>query len=171
VDGGQTGQREVSNLVDSPPSDRIVESWCRGRGGETPRRMPESRDADWLQDRGRAAASVLLEVILLKSCLPMQRQPEIRAAYGDTLLSLGVLLRLVWNDTVMRASIVLLTVALGGCASVYEPTHAGIPPGHMPPPGACRIWYPDRPPGHQPPPGPCEVLYWQVQPGAVLVRG
>lgn len=27
-----------------------------------------------------------------------------------------------------------------------------IPPGHMPPPGEYRAWFPDRPPGHQPPP-------------------
>ena len=27
-----------------------------------------------------------------------------------------------------------------------------IPQGHYPPPGECRIWFPDRPPGHQPPP-------------------
>jgi len=25
-----------------------------------------------------------------------------------------------------------------------------IPPGHMPPPGACRVWIEGRPPGHQP---------------------
>lgn len=30
-----------------------------------------------------------------------------------------------------------------------------IPPGHYPPPGECRIWYPDRPAGHQPPPFRC----------------
>ncbi len=33
----------------------------------------------------------------------------------------------------------------------------GIPPGHLPPPGECRIWYPGTPPGQQPPPGPCGV--------------
>jgi hypothetical protein len=44
----------------------------------------------------------------------------------------------------------------------------GIPPGHLPPPGACRIWYPGRPPGQQPPPTSCAV---GVPPGAVLVRG
>ena len=46
-----------------------------------------------------------------------------------------------------------------------------IPKGHMPPPGECRIWYPDRPPGHQPPPGDCEDLRYHVPPGAWLIRG
>ena len=45
-----------------------------------------------------------------------------------------------------------------------------IPPGHFPPPGACRIWYPEVPPGRQPPPGDCDVLRGQVPAGAVLVR-
>ena len=31
----------------------------------------------------------------------------------------------------------------------------GIPPGHLPPPGECRVWHDDRPPGHQPPPTSC----------------
>jgi len=26
----------------------------------------------------------------------------------------------------------------------------GIPPGHLPPPGQCRVWLPGEPPGHQP---------------------
>lgn len=46
-----------------------------------------------------------------------------------------------------------------------------VPPGHMPPPGHCRIWYPDRPPGHQPPPGDCRELRFRVPPGAVLIYG
>ena len=32
----------------------------------------------------------------------------------------------------------------------------GIPPGHLPPPGECRVWYDNRPPGQQPPPTSCE---------------
>ena len=31
----------------------------------------------------------------------------------------------------------------------------GIPAGHLPPPGECRVWYDDRPPGRQPPPTSC----------------
>ncbi|SEK32652.1 hypothetical protein SAMN05443999_101217 [Roseovarius azorensis] len=45
---------------------------------------------------------------------------------------------------------------------------ADIPAGHYPPPGGCRIWYPDRPAGHQPPPGSCNV---HVPRGAMLIRG
>lgn len=30
-----------------------------------------------------------------------------------------------------------------------------IPAGHLPPPGECRVWLPDRPAGHQPPPTSC----------------
>ena len=57
----------------------------------------------------------------------------------------------------------------------YTPPHyrarPRIPPGHLPPPGACRVWYPGTPPGHQPPPGSCRVLRHHVPRGAWLVRG
>jgi hypothetical protein len=49
-------------------------------------------------------------------------------------------------------------------------TRLRIPPGHYPPPGECRIWFPDRPPGHQPPPGNCHRLAEHVPPGAWLIR-
>jgi hypothetical protein len=67
--------------------------------------------------------------------------------------------------------------ALIGCAVIVEPPvmetpqHVNIPKGHLPPPGKCRVWYPDRPPGQQPPPGDCAELRYKVPPGAVLVRG
>ena len=77
-----------------------------------------------------------------------------------------------------RAGILAVATMLAGCAVYAEPGpvyHGGqpvhVPPGHLPPPGQCRVWYPDRPPGHQPPPGPCHVLQYQVPPGAVLVQG
>ena len=39
--------------------------------------------------------------------------------------------------------------------------HSGrrIPAGHLPPPGECRVWFPDRPAGHQPPPMSCREAY------------
>jgi hypothetical protein len=46
-----------------------------------------------------------------------------------------------------------------------------IPRGHLPRPGKCRIWFPDRPPGYQPPPGKCKKLRDRVPSGAYLVRG
>lgn len=39
-----------------------------------------------------------------------------------------------------------------------------IPYGHLPPPGECRLWFPDRPDGQQPPPQHCETLLEQPIP-------
>jgi hypothetical protein len=49
-------------------------------------------------------------------------------------------------------------------------TTLGIPEGHLPPPGTCRLWYPDRPPGHQPPPESCRHLRYHVPVGAWLIH-
>ncbi|HEU5169253.1 MAG TPA: hypothetical protein VFU46_01875 [Gemmatimonadales bacterium] len=60
----------------------------------------------------------------------------------------------------------LLAASVAGCSSktiVYQPepkkaekaearstaATLGIPPGHLPPPGYCRVWMPGKPPGHQ----------------------
>lgn len=48
-------------------------------------------------------------------------------------------------------------------------TRLHIPPGHYPPPGHCRVWYPGRPPGHQPAAVRCERLRG-VPPGAWVIR-
>lgn len=48
----------------------------------------------------------------------------------------------------------------------------GVPRGHYPPPGECRIWHPERPPGQQPPPAKCDRLVGRVPLGAfVLYNG
>src|SRR5688500_13032317 len=36
-----------------------------------------------------------------------------------------------------------------------------IPPGHLPPPGQCKIWYPAKPPGQQGPPMSCDAAIRQ----------
>lgn len=33
-----------------------------------------------------------------------------------------------------------------------------VPPGHLPPPGQCKIWIPGRPPGHQARPQSCQGI-------------
>lgn len=88
------------------------------------------------------------------------------------------------SPVLAAAAASLMAAALAGCAVRAEPYPSGpvyyepgypqgvhVPPGHLPPPGMCRIWYPDRPPGHQPPPDHCGKLQYRVPPGAVLVRG
>ena len=82
-----------------------------------------------------------------------------------------------WKRALLIAAVGLLP--LSGCTVLvadpyYFPqrsAQANIPPGHLPPPGECRIWYPDRPPGHQPPPGDCRALNRRVPPGAELIYG
>jgi len=72
-----------------------------------------------------------------------------------------------------------VVVASGDPAPVPPPKPAvlgpvaslGIPPGHYPPPGECRVWIPGQPPGHQPEPCSCSSLIGRVSPGAwVLYR-
>lgn len=50
----------------------------------------------------------------------------------------------------------------------HEKLH--IPPGHYPPPGECRIWFPGRPPGHQPPAMKCDRARREAPAGAWVLR-
>lgn len=48
----------------------------------------------------------------------------------------------------------------------------GIPPGHLPPPGQCKVWMPGEPPGQQKKrfkAGDCSYVQTQVPPGGWLV--
>lgn len=82
--------------------------------------------------------------------------------------------------TPILAALLAVALLLSGCTVTYRPgvsvqstgaKDVHIPPGHLPPPGMCRIWYEGRPPGQQPPPGGCRKLEHEVPPGAILVRG
>ncbi len=45
----------------------------------------------------------------------------------------------------------------------------GVPPGHFPPKGQCRLWFPGRPPGKQPPSTSCSSLRGRVPAGAFIL--
>ena len=47
----------------------------------------------------------------------------------------------------------------------------GVPPGHMPKPGECRLWYSGKPPGQQPKPQSCASLRGRVPAGAFVLYG
>lgn len=52
-----------------------------------------------------------------------------------------------------------------GNSYFHRQGHTRIPNGHLPPPGECRVWYPDRPAGQQPPPYQCGQSPGRVEPG------
>ena len=75
------------------------------------------------------------------------------------------------------SALCLVTVALGACVPVVrtipgrearvvvvdhddddDRSQLRVPPGHYPPPGMCRVWFPGRPPGHQPRAGSCRAI-------------
>ena len=45
----------------------------------------------------------------------------------------------------------------------------GIPPGHLPAPGMCRVWMPGQPPGHQPRARSCERIERSAPAGSWIV--
>ncbi|MGH7447070.1 MAG: hypothetical protein ACRELT_05900 [Longimicrobiales bacterium] len=47
----------------------------------------------------------------------------------------------------------------------------GVPPGHYPKPGECRLWHSGRPPGQQPKPTACSNLMGRVPAGAFILYG
>lgn len=52
---------------------------------------------------------------------------------------------------------------------LYAFVDMGIPKGHLPPPGECKVWFPDRPAGHQPPPQSCSSAFRDRPLGAWVI--
>lgn len=114
----------------------------------------------------------------------------------NTSVGTGIIFATVFRQTIlflnMKKFVLMIIMAgfLGSCAPVIVSRapfplpgpgkgekrgelslHAlGIPNGHMPPPGSCRIWYPGKPPGHQPPPFKCGIGRLSIPLGAFLVQ-
>jgi hypothetical protein len=75
----------------------------------------------------------------------------------------------VIRTSILAGFLAVTLLAPTGPAMAKNEHEFHIPPGHLPPPGRCRIWFPGRPPGHQPAPGECRVLSRQVPSGAYLI--
>ena len=57
--------------------------------------------------------------------------------------------------TLLLIGFVAAPLGAQGRGGRYGDRTERIPPGHLPPPGECRVWYDDRPAGQQPPPTSC----------------
>jgi len=71
------------------------------------------------------------------------------------------------------APVVMLLMLAGSAEAQGRGKGRGfrVPPGHMPGPGMCRVWYPGVPPGHQPPAVPCYALRGYRFMDAVVIEG
>ena len=79
----------------------------------------------------------------------------------------------------------LLLIGAAGCSasktSSPEPAPArrgpsstsartlGVPPGHLPPVGRCRVWVPGQPPGHQAPARSCSDIEREAPKGSWIL--
>ena len=114
---------------------------------------------------------ILATVTLLAAC-----SPTVTLRGGAAVTVQPVTVQTVTVQPVTSGSILIVRVPQHRPRGAIEVNRRGgksfkIPPGHFPPPGMCRIWYPDTPPGHQPPSGDCSVLERQVPADAYLVYG
>jgi hypothetical protein len=71
------------------------------------------------------------------------------------------------------AALIALAVLAGTAEAQGRGRKAGkIPPGHLPPPGLCRVWHDGVPPGHQPPATSCaDARYEAARSGGRLIYG
>ncbi len=97
-----------------------------------------------------------------------RRIPEVRSAVQATG---AVVLALLLGPTAcsQNASVV---VAENGNEGTSTSARFGVPPGHLPPVGQCRIWMPGEPPGQQKkkyPVGRCSTLRLSIPEGGWLI--
>jgi hypothetical protein len=54
-------------------------------------------------------------------------------------------------------------------ARIFPFNDLGVPKGHLPPPGQCKIWIPGKPPGQQSPPQSCRSAFRNAPLGAWVI--
>ncbi len=116
--------------------------------------------------------------------MPMLRNSEVRSSYFTTLvvglaLTVGLTAcsRNSSPDGDLRGSIFgsdSTAVVSAGDSNENASTAArfGVPPGHLPPAGQCRVWMPGEPPGQQEkeyPVGQCSTLSRTIPSGGWLI--
>ncbi len=75
----------------------------------------------------------------------------------------------------LRFLVVLASVGLAGCTITQAPSTPqpkrtlGVPPGHLPPIGQCRIWIPGRPAGRQARARSCDGIVAAAPAGAWIL--
>jgi hypothetical protein len=57
----------------------------------------------------------------------------------------------------------------GEQVQVHPFSELGIPSGHLPPPGECKVWIPGRPAGQQGPPQSCQSAWHNAPLGAWII--
>jgi hypothetical protein len=90
-----------------------------------------------------------------RACAWIQVTPE--SGYFDNLNNGGTprpLSELFQSDKLLQPATVAGVVRRFG----HRYLDLNVPPGHFPPPGSCKLWYPERPAGQQPPPASCAEL-------------
>lgn len=71
-----------------------------------------------------------------------------------------------------QGAVIASSADTGGNGNKSTAATLGIPPGHLPPPGQCKVWMPGEPPGQQKKKyqaGDCSYVERQVPPGGWLV--
>jgi len=81
---------------------------------------------------------------------------------GTTLLVAGILAAASPPAAALRVEV---PPGLGDGAKSVD-----LNPEDAPPPGSCRLWYPDRKRADQPPAGPCASLTRNIPPGAWVLH-